>query len=231
MSDPIYWGPDTPAEPDMPAGPAAPPIKRGYLIALFAAGLLSAIALGLALQGLTRASIVMPLLYLAWLADLVFRSVPGWLWWGWFLIIALVIAGRSLRTRPRPEPIEREDRRLTAGAIRGWMARLESGDQGAYFRWRLARDLAEMALQFLAYRERGGLEPRERSQAIALLDAPADIVAYLQAGLAAPPWQPHDLRSRLARLWHPIHRDSPLEVEPATIARFLEGQLEKEHDD
>lgn len=225
MSDPIYWGPTTP-EPS-----AAPPVKRGYIIALLAAGLLLAILLGLALQGVARASLVMPLLYLAWLADLVFRSVPGWLWWAWFLIVALVIAGRSLRVRPRPEPVERPERRLTAGVIRAWMGRLQSGEQGAYFRWRLARDLAELALQLLAYREGSGVAPRERSQALEQLAAPPEIAAYLQAGLTAPPWQPHDLRSRLARLWRSLPGDASLEVEPATIAQFFERQLESEHDD
>ncbi len=207
------------------------PSGRILLVGLFFLGLILVIILGMALQGVARTSIVMPLLYLAWLADLVFRSVPGWLWWGWFLIIALVIAGRSLRTRPRPEPIERPDLHLTAGAIRSWMGRIEASEHGEYFRWRLARDLAALALEFLAYRDRAGVAPRDRSQYIELLDAPPAITAYLQSGLATPPWQPHDLRSRLAHLRHPARDHSPLNVEPVLIAQFLEGQLEKEHDD
>jgi hypothetical protein len=210
---------------------APPPLPRAFIIALLLAGLALAAILGLLLQGVTRDSFVMPLLYAAWVADLVFRSVPGWLWWAWFLVIALVFATRSLRTRVAADAVERGDRRRTEGIIYAWIARIQSGDQGDYFRWRLARDLAELALQFLAFRERGDLGQRDRSQYVELLNAPPEIQAYLRTGLTAPPWQPQDVRARLARLWRPARRDSPLEIEPAVIAQFLEGQLEKEHDD
>jgi len=63
------------------------------------------------------------------------------------------------------------------------------------------------------------------------LGAPPEIQAYFHMGLTAPPWQPQDVRARLARLRRPTQQDSPLEIEPAVIAQFLEGQLEKEHDD
>ncbi|MDQ1301252.1 MAG: hypothetical protein QG637_1173, partial [Chloroflexota bacterium] len=109
--------------------------------------------------------------------------------------------------------------------------RIQSGDQGEYFRWRLARDLAELGLQLLAYRDREDLSRRDRSQYIEALNAPPDVAAYLRTGLVAPPWQPQDLRSRLRRLWQPTKKDSPLEIEPAVVAQFFEGQLEKEHDD
>jgi hypothetical protein len=194
-------------------------------------GLILVVFLGLALQGVARTSLIMPMLYLAWLADLVFRSVPGWLWWAWFIVIALVITTRSLRTRPGGEPAPRQNHRPTDGAIRIWMARLQMNAQGDYFRWRLARELAELALQFLAYRDREDLTRRDRSQYIELLNAPSDIQAYLRTGLVAPPWQPQDIRARLTRWWRPAHHDSPLQLDPAVIAQFLEGQLEKEHDD
>lgn len=212
---------------------APPPLPRAFIIALLLAGLVLAAILGLLLQGVTRDSFVMPLLYAAWVADLVFRSVPGWLWWAWFLVIALVFAVRSLRMRVAADAVERGDRRRTEGVIHAWIARIQSGDQGDYFRWRLARDLAELGLQFLAYRDRGDLGQRDRSQYVELLNAPPEIQAYLRMGLTAPPWQPQDVRSRLARLWRPITKtkDSPLEIEPAVVAQFLEGQLESEHDD
>lgn len=225
MTDPIHEGASAPERQ------GARPVNQAYVIALLILGLVLAIILGLMLQGVARASLVMPMLYLAWLADLVFRSVPGWLWWAWFLVIALVFATRSLRVRTGADAVARDDRRLTEGAIRTWIARIQMGDQGEYFRWRLARELAELGLQFLAYRDRGDMSRRDRSQYIELLNAPPDVEAYLRTGLIAPPWQPQDLRSRLTRVWRPMRKDSPLEIEPAVIAQFLEGQLEKEHDD
>lgn len=225
MNDP------TRAKVASPEQPSARPISQTYVIAFLILGLVLAVILGLLLQGVTRNSFVMPLLYAAWLADLVFRSVPGWLWWAWFLIIALVFAARSLRGRAGADALERPERRLTEGVIRAWIARIQSGDQGEYFRWRLARDLAELGLQFLAFRDRGDLGQRDRSQYVEALNAPPEIQAYLRMGLTAPPWQPQDVRSKLARLWRPTKQDSPLEIEPAVIAQFLEGQLEKEHDD
>jgi len=206
-------------------------MKRTYLILLLILGLALAILLGLALQGIARQAIVMPILYLAWMAELIFRSIPGWLWWAWFLIIVAVIALRSLRVRTRDAGPRRALRPQVDGPARTWAIRVHTARQGEYFRWRLAHDLAELALQYTAYRDHRGLAKYDRGEYIGTLNAPPDVLAYLQAGLKAPPWQPVDRLSRVTRFWRPIKDDSPLALDPAKAVQFLEGQVERESDD
>ncbi|MGC8779264.1 MAG: hypothetical protein ACP5UQ_00175 [Anaerolineae bacterium] len=205
--------------------------RRLLLVGLLLGGIAVAAVLGLALQGIARDALIMPALFLAWLIGLFFRSVPGWVWWAWFLIIALVFAARSLRTYVKPMPAAPPPRGPAQGAICVWADRLHAGEHGGYFRWRLARDLAELSLQLLAYHERGDLGRGDRGEAIERLAAPPAIAAYLRMGLAAPPWQPQDLRSRLARLWQRNAEDAPLQLDPAAVVKFLEEQLERKHDD
>ena len=206
-------------------------MKRTYLILLLLLGLALAILLGLALQGVARQVIVLPILYLAWLAELIFRSIPGWLWWAWFLIIVAVIALRSLRGRARNAGPRRTQRLPVDGPARAWAIRVHTAKQGEYFRWRLAHDLAELALQYTAYRDHRGLAKYDRGEYIQTLNAPPDVLAYLQAGLKAPPWQPLNRLSRVTRFWRPIKDDSPLALDPAKAVQFLEGKLERESDD
>lgn len=206
--------------------------SRALLVGLLLGGVIAAAGLGLALQGVARDSLIMPALFLVWLIGLFFRSVPGWVWWAWFLVIALVFAARNLRTHLKPEPTAPQPRGPAQGAIHAWAGRLQAAEHGGYFRWRLAHDLAELSLQLLSYRQRGDLSRAERSEAIELLAAPPQVAAYLRMGLAAPPWQAQDLRARLARLWRRDNEeDAPLLLDPATVVQFLEGQLEREHDD
>ena len=206
-------------------------MKRTHLILLLFVGLALAILLGLALQGVARQAIVMPILYLAWITELIFRSIPGWMWWAWFLIIVSVIALRSLRGRTRNVGPRRALRPPVDGPARTWAIRVRTAEQGEYFRWRLAHDLAELALQYTAYRDHRGLAKYDRGEYIETLNAPPDVLAYLQAGLKAPPWQPLDRLSRVTRFWRPIKDDSPLALNPAKAVQFLEGQLERESDD
>jgi hypothetical protein len=206
-------------------------IKWFYLAGLVLLGLMLVLLLGVTLQSVTRASIVMPILYLVWLADLIFRSIPGWLLWAWFLIVALIIAAGSLRVRSKAEAPGRGRRPPAEGPTQVWITRVQAANQGEYFRWRVARELAELGLHFAAYRNQGSLSPRDRSQTIETLNAPPAIQAYLQMGLVAPLWQPARVWTKLTRLWRPQDRESAVEIEPEAVAGFLEKQLERENDD
>jgi hypothetical protein len=143
----------------------------------------------------------------------------------------LVIALRSLRGRARNAGPRRALRPPINGPARTWAIRVHTAKQGEYFRWRLAHDLAELALQYTAYRDHRGLAKYDRSEYIETLNMPPDVAAYLQAGLKPPPWQPLDRLSRVTRFWRPTKDDSPLALDPAKAVQFLEGQLERESDD
>ena len=210
-------------------------MKRALIIALLVLGLVLAILLGLAIQGFTRATLITPLLYLAWTADLVFRSIPGWLWWGWFLVIALVIAGQSLRVRHKSLPSPRAGRLPAISPMRVWLNRISTSDQGDYFRWRLAHEMAELSLRLLAARDRHDLTQGDRpeygSEYIQTLNAPPEVQAYLLSGLQMPQWHTRNRFIKLLRRAHPDEGNSPLELDLRKTVEFLEGQLERKYDD
>ncbi len=99
-------------------------MKRTTLILLVVLGLVLAAALGLALREFVGDTILMPILFIAWLAQLVFNSLPGWFWWAWFVIIAIIIAQRSLRVRPRDTERLHESRAPVTGPVQAWAERL-----------------------------------------------------------------------------------------------------------
>ena len=121
-------------------------MKRTTLILLVVLGLVLAAALGLALREFVGDTILMPILFIAWLAQLVFNSLPGWFWWAWFVIIAIIIAQRSLRVRPRDTERLRESRAPVIGPVQAWAERLRATrSRNVYFRWLVARDLADVS--------------------------------------------------------------------------------------
>jgi hypothetical protein len=205
-------------------------MKRTYLTLLLLLGVVLAILLGLALQGFTRNTLVIPIAYAAWMADLIFQSLPGWLLWAWFMVIAVILALRSLRGRARDERLQRGGRTAADGPVRIWATKVSTISQGDYFRWHLAHDLAELALHFTAYRDRRGVARSERGDYIASLNAPPKIAAYLEAGLKPPPWQPVSPLGRVTQL---VRRDlelTPLDIDLTEVVEYLEEQLETEND-
>ncbi len=207
-------------------------MKSRYLLLLIPLGIALALALGLALQGIARNTVVMPLLYIAWMLQLVFNSIPGWLWWAWFLIIAMVMAIRSLKGRSERTAGPSAGRLPAQGPVRGWAVALRAAAQGgSYFQWHLAHDLAELALQFTAYQDHRGAEQLERVEYLESLKAPPDVFAYLSAGLQPPPWQPVKVADRITRLWRQTREHTPLDLNPQQAIAFLEGQTERENDD
>ncbi len=191
-------------------------MKRTTLILLLILGLVLAGGLGLALRSFVGSYILLPILFVAWLARLVINSVPGWAWWAWFVIIAVVVVWRSLRVRLRDTADPVESPPVAVGPVHAWAERLRGAhSRNAYFRWILARDLAGISTELAA---------------LNALNAPPEIAAYLRVGLAAPPWGPAKPLEKITRLWRPVQETTPLDLDPQVAVAFLEGQMEKKHD-
>ncbi len=213
-------------------------MKKATFAVLLTLGLVLTLALGFALRDFAGAHVVRPALFVAWLAQLVVNSVPGWLWWAWFVSIAVVIAWRSLRRPEREAAGPDRDASQVKGPVRLWADRLTlARHRGDYFRWYLARDLAEVSTALAdsltpgspAYHEREDALRLARPDALAALNAPPEVAAYLRAGLAAPPARPIRRRAWLRRTGRPT--PTPLGLAPEATVAFLEKQLEDRHDD
>src|SRR5919202_2254215 len=151
--------------------------KRFLLIGLL---LLPVIVLALVLQGFVRDVIVVPLFYVFWLLRLLFESISQVLLWGLFVIVVVIVAGRSLVKRvPRLQVRPPEDRRR--GRVEEWLRLIRQTNQGAFGKWRLANALEQLAVDVLASQER--LEPREIRRGLenGTLEGSPEVLAYLRA--------------------------------------------------
>lgn len=211
-------------------------MKRTPLILLIILGLVLAAALGLALREFVGDTILMPILFIAWLAQLVFNSLPGWFWWAWFVIIAIIIAQRSLRVRPRDTERLHESRAPVIGPVQAWAERLRATrSRNVYFRWLVARDLADVSSELAevltlrhATQDEAPAATRSRN---ADLTAPPEIASYLRMGLGTPPSGPVRPPVSFTRPWRAKQELTPLDLDPEKVVAFLEGQLEGRYDD
>ena len=125
--------------------------KRLWFLGLI---LVLAIPLVWVLKDFAREAIATPLLYVLWIGDLFFQSIPQVLFWALFLASALIVAGRSLIRGKKPAQQEREAETVRKGQVQVLTRWLLLAAQEDYFEWRLARHLGELTSAVLAQRER-----------------------------------------------------------------------------
>jgi hypothetical protein len=173
-------------------------------------------------QELVHELIFLPVSYLAWLGDLVYRSFDQQALWAAMLIVLLMLALISLRlkpslthpmTKPAPEPPQR---------VRRWVKRLDEAQRGTYMQWRLAQHIYALVLDSLAYRS--GLSPEQVEGNFDAYtdDLPAEISAYLRAARG------FETSSSMSRRLFSASIPQPLDLPPENILAFLEEYLELE---
>lgn len=184
--------------------------------------LLLSYLLALAFQDFLREAIIMPILYAYWFVRLYIESFPQSLLWAIFIGVAIVIVGRGFfkreKTRRARHGVPMEHRQK----IEAWAERIRLARRGNYFKLRLARRLAEISLEVLAYRERLAPDKIRRRLESGILRIPEDIQAYLQAGLAMDARPTLSQRGQHAP-W--ARKTSPLQLNPERLVQFLEDLL------
>jgi hypothetical protein len=205
-------------------------MKTGRLLILLILLLLLAVPLALVLRNWTREAIVIPLLYLVWLGRLVLASIPQSLIWAVFLLAAAYIAVKSLSGRRNPPAQPRPESEIYMGRVALWARRIHVAAHGYYYRWNLANALGRLGLELSTYHARPNRAQRDAYHEIEKLAAPPEIQAYLQAGLTSPPMRSLHLFSSLGQWLRPQVSDSPLDLDPEKVIRFLEDQMGDQND-
>ena len=197
--------------------------KRLWFLGLI---LVLAIPLVWVLKDFAREAIATPLLYVLWIGDLFFQSIPQVLFWALFLASALIVAGRSLIRGKKPAQQEREAETVRKGQVQILARWLHLAAQEDYFEWRLARHLGELTSAVLAQRERTAVARMRKHLRDGELDLPPEVQAYLQTGLTLAFSKSGSPFSRLKlRLRSRIHT-AELDPGPENVVQFLENQLE-----
>lgn len=209
--------------------PPLPPRVLAVFLVLVALGVLWVVS---SARDLIRSAIVIPVLYLAWLADLLIKSTPQWVFWAVLVLAALPILLKSLGTGGRGDVRQRT---VTSGNPRRervafWAIQLHLAQRGPYSSARFVEALKRLTLEVLAYQEQvSTLQVQQRLDA-GELDVPPEVVSYLERGSR---WMPGPaswwakLAARLAGLISPAPFVLDKEVE--NVIRFLEDRLEMNH--
>ena len=188
--------------------------------------LLVSIPLALVLHEFTREVFLSLLMRISWYVRLYMDSLPQPILWVMFIVIAIVIAARSLLKRRSTPEATSEATNLRMGRVHNLMQAINRTSEGLYFKWRLAQHLLGLTVNMLAHQERTSPNLiRERLKSGGL-DAPSEIEAYLLAGLTPVLSTPPNLLTRLRQAIMPTHRISPLDLDPEKVIQFLEDQLE-----
>lgn len=197
--------------------------RRLWLIGLV---LLLAIPLVLLLREFTQDVLLIELLRVVWAARILLASLPQLPLWLFFVLIALLVAVRSLLRGGRPQPVAPEAEAEYQGRIFDLARRLRRIEEGDYFRWHFSRYLGTLTIDVLAHQQR--ITPEEIRQRLRTerLDAPPEIQAYLRQGLIPIHTLSVNPLSKLRRLLSPGVQAAPLDEDVETVIRFLEDQLE-----
>jgi hypothetical protein len=98
---------------------------------------------------------------------------------------------------------------------------LRQADQEDYYKWQLAQRLNRLVVAALAHDERVEAREIRRRLAAKQLDLPADIQAYLEAGMTS---FSHFLGPRYRYPWR--RHTTPLDLDPERLIQFLEDNLD-----
>ncbi|MFP3896340.1 MAG: hypothetical protein ACLFV5_05840 [Anaerolineales bacterium] len=176
------------------------------------------------LRDVVRDFVVVPLLYILWLARLFLQSVSQSLLWAIFLTFALVIIVRSL--------IEYKGRMQTTpkagkghqGRIQEMARQIELAERSDYFQYQVARRLGELLVGMVSHSKRP--TPGMLQHALDELDAPPEVQVYLQTqALRALPPNRIPSFARIARLLRGNVHSVPPDADLESVVQFLEDRL------
>lgn len=192
-------------------------IQRGLILAGI---IVIAALLAFPLRGTIYEIIVIPMAYIAWNLDLLYRSFSQGTWWSLIVFIVLFVLIFSLLPKPSFHGRVEQKVKPAQGQIESLATWLRKAEKGIYFKWLVANRLGKLAYQILLQRESG----RPRSVFMPLLGADweprKELQQYLETGLHGS-FADFPNAGRLS-----APTPTPLDLNVAEAVDFLEAQVE-----
>jgi hypothetical protein len=189
-------------------------VKRRLLIPL-----LAAVILAFGLQGFIWKSIIVPLIYIAWVIIAFLRSIRQDAYWYMLVAVLAVIALISLLRHLRLENIKVMDHAPAKGPIKTLAANIRGVNGGPYFKWVVAHQLGRLARGILIQREGEDVIPKRKLKGRDW-EPPVEIQAYLESGLDRSFFE----TPRKGLFSRPS--PTPLDVDMEQVIEYLESQME-----
>jgi hypothetical protein len=166
-------------------------------------------------------SVVIPLAFIGWNLDLLYRSFSQQIWWWAVVFIVLYMLVYSLIPRPQSRRRAEAKSKPPLGQVEALVVWLQRAERGVYFKWLIANRLGKLAYQMLLHRESG----RPRSVFAPLVGTdwePAkDLQKYLEIGLHGSFVEFPNVK----RLFGTPQK-TPLDYDVAEAVEFLESKVE-----
>ncbi len=199
-------------------------MKR-YPILLVILWLVGAFVLAFPLRAAVEQLIVEPLAYLLWLLGILYRAIPEPFIWLFVLLGMFYVAVGSFYGKPRQDI--RPNAKLTParGQLETLARLISHKTPGVYFKWQIARTLAEIALDLQELREHA------RSRDLHFADGTQpEVQDYLEAGLNTS-FADYPYLGGIPLLgWFRKSPKTPFDMGPESIVEYLESQLESKND-
>lgn len=137
------------------------PLTQRRLILIIAVVIL-VLVLAFLLRDFVRQSILLPLIDMGWLVWVGLQTVPQIAFWGFFVLVALIIAIRSLAGAPAPSRTGYANRVVPPSTqysrYHHWKVSMEALPNSPFARERLERELQGLVMQILADQARVDFE-------------------------------------------------------------------------
>lgn len=181
---------------------------------------LFAIVLVFAVDDFISRVIVGPVLYISWFISIFVASMPQQVFWGIFILIALIFAAKSITREKTSRQQTQNPIANQRGPVATWSSLLERAEKQSFSRWRLAQSLRRLALDTLVSNDTLNHQHIEGQAENGKPTFPPEIEAYFEA--------PMPSAQRFSRLWQrPVSRNSSaLNLDPETVVQYLENELD-----
>ena len=193
------------------------PVQRALILAGI---LLIAALLAFPLRETIYEIIVIPVAYIAWNLDLLYRSFSQGTWWSLIVFTVLFFLVFSLAPQPSFHRRVEQKVRPSQGQVESLATWLHKAEKGIYFKWLVANRLGKLAYQILLQRESG----RPRSVFMPLLgvdwEPRKELQHYLETGLHGS-FADFPNTNRFS-----AHQPTPLDLDVAEAVDFLEEQVQ-----
>ena len=165
--------------------------------------------------------LVKPVLYVSWLVAFLLGSLPQLLFWIVFIIIAAILAGKSVSKEEGSRPPTGMPKAVHRGPVATWFVLLERAETQVFTRWRLSQALRNLARDLSVPKDDGNQQSQKGYARRPTLDLPPEIEAYFNAPV------PRYQRAPWLRFYRGGNKQATaLDLPPENIVKYLEEELD-----
>lgn len=197
-------------------------MKRRRLILL---GVFFLVAAGMAyyLQDLVQTALFVPISYVWWGMNVMYRSVAQLVYWAILVVIVSLMAFGSLYGMDRSRNEVKEATNKLQGPLETTARHISRTGKGVYYKWLIANRMGKLARSILSLRE-GQVPPPNSPLTGRDWNPPTEVETYLESGLMRT-FADFPRQRRFSR-----PPETPFDIDLDQVITYLESQMENQRD-